>query len=169
MNSLKALVFLVALTASGGSASSPHSQGDDSTFAATQERGKTAMGVDQYISDHVFEPLPNGGRIVLQRDATDSAGVDAIRAHMRDIAQRFATGDFATPGFAHAHVVPGTDVMTAKRANIRYAVDTLEGGAMVTILTSDSATIDAVQRFLAFQRTEHHSGMQMHDMDRVPK
>jgi hypothetical protein len=39
----------------------------DTTFAALQQRGETAMGVNQYTSQHVFEPLADGGRIVLQR------------------------------------------------------------------------------------------------------
>ena len=41
------------------------------------------MGVDQYTSQHVFEPLPTGGRIVLQRKEADSAGEAVIREHMR--------------------------------------------------------------------------------------
>ena len=46
----------------------------DSRFAQVQARGQVAMGVDQYTSHHIFEPLPDGGRIVLQRDSVDSAG-----------------------------------------------------------------------------------------------
>src|SRR5881275_786571 len=47
---------------------------NDSVFAALQKRGEMTMGVDQYTSAHRFEPLPDGGRIVLQRDSADSAG-----------------------------------------------------------------------------------------------
>src|SRR5712692_2626707 len=47
----------------------------DSAFRALQDRGKTAMGVDQYTSLHRFDPLPDGGRIVLVRDSTDAAGI----------------------------------------------------------------------------------------------
>ena len=57
----------------------------DSSFAALQQRGESAMGVNQYTSQHVFEPLPTGGRIVLQRKESDSIGEAAIRAHMRTI------------------------------------------------------------------------------------
>lgn len=144
-------------------------KGADSTFAAMQERGATAMGVDQYSSEHMFEPTRNGGRIVLRRDPADSVGVAAIRRHMSDIATRFGNGDFAIPGFVHAQAVPGTDVLSAKRAQIQYTADTLRGGGMITIATSDPAAIDAVHRFLAFQRTAHHSGMQMHGMNEEHK
>jgi len=56
------------------------------------------MGVDQYTSAHVFEDLPDGGRIVLDRDSgSDTAGIATIRQHMRDVAAAFATGDFTKP------------------------------------------------------------------------
>src|SRR5213594_363048 len=71
----------------------------DSAFRALQDRGKTAMGVDQYTSAHHFDPLADGGRIALQRDSADTTGVVTIRAHLRRIAGAFAQGDFALPGF----------------------------------------------------------------------
>src|SRR5437764_4105242 len=47
---------------------------NDSVFAALQKRGEMTMGVDQYTAAHRFEPLPDGGRIVLQRASADRAG-----------------------------------------------------------------------------------------------
>ena len=129
----------------------------DTAFAAMQDRGKEAMGVDQYTSSHIFESLPDGGRIVLRRDAADSAGVEAIRAHMRHIAERFAAGDFALPGFVHAQEVPGTRVMTERKALITYVADTLPRGGEVRIVTGDAASLKAVHAFLDFQRHEHHA------------
>jgi hypothetical protein len=129
----------------------------DTAFAAMQDRGKEVMGVDQYSSSHVFESLPHGGRIVLRRDLADSAGVEAIRAHMRHIAERFAAGDFALPGFVHAQEVPGTSVMAERRALIAYAADTLPLGGQVRIVTTDAASLEAVHAFLEFQRHEHHA------------
>lgn len=130
----------------------------DSAFAALQDRGHQAMGVDQYSSTHVFEPLPDGGRISLQRDSADAAGTAQIRAHMQDIAARFAAGDFAIPGFVHARQVPGTVVMTALRDSISYQVDTLPRGAEVRIMSHDSTAIAAIHEFLAFQRMDHRTG-----------
>jgi hypothetical protein len=127
----------------------------DSAFAGVQERGHEAMGVDQYTSAHRFEPLPDGGRIELQRDSTDHPGVDTIRAHMRDIAGRFSRGDFTIPGFVHAREVPGARVMAERRAHITYEANDLPGGGEVRIRTTDSAAVVAVHEFLAFQRSDH--------------
>jgi hypothetical protein len=129
----------------------------DSGFAELQRRGQAAMGVNQYTSSHVFEPLSDGGRIVLQRQTDDSAGAAAIRAHMSTIAEQFRGGDFAIPGFVHAQRVPGTDVMVARRARISYTADTLPRGGQVRITTDDPAALAAVHEFLAFQRREHHA------------
>jgi uncharacterized protein YjhX (UPF0386 family) len=140
---------LVALVASAPLAA------QDSSFQALQRRGHAAMGVDQYTSQHRFEAVADGGRIVLQRDSTDSAGVATIRAHLRHIAGAFAQGDFALPGFVHARAVPGTRVMAASRTAIRYEFHPLPGGGEVRITASDPRAVAAIHQFLAFQRSDH--------------
>ncbi|MBK5188218.1 MAG: hypothetical protein JJD97_08220, partial [Gemmatimonadaceae bacterium] len=77
--------------------SSAASNASDSSFAALQERGKMAMGVDQTTSTHQFDALSDGGRIRLVRDVDDSIGVAQIRAHLRLIQHAFQAGDFSTP------------------------------------------------------------------------
>ena len=123
-----------------------------------QARGQHVMGVDQYASAHVFEDLPDGGRIILDRaDANDTAAVATIRQHMRDIATAFRAGDFNKPFQVHADTVPGTGVMTARRAAISYEVIERPRGAEVRIRTRDPAAIAAIHTFLGFQRGAHHA------------
>src|SRR5690348_15211193 len=129
----------------------------DTAFAALQERGKRAMGVDQYTSTHHFDALPDGGRIELQRDVDDSAGVARIRAHIREIARAFADGDFSTPTLVHLQEVPGAQTMAAKRAVIMYEPRDLPHGAELRIHTTDPDALRAIHEFMAFQRTEHHA------------
>lgn len=129
----------------------------DSAFAAMQKRGEKAMGVDQYTSIHKFDALPDGGRIELQRDVDDSAGVAQIRAHLQGIATAFKSGDFSTPAFVHMRQVPGTDVMAAKRDAITYAYRELPRGGELRIMTKDPAALKAIAEFLKFQRENHHA------------
>lgn len=129
----------------------------DSAFAEMQARGKEVMGVDQYTSIHHFDSLSDGGRIVLQREAPDSAGTRAIREHLRRIATSFAAGDFSSPFEVHDQEVPGTRVMAQKRAAIRYTFRPLSRGGEVRIRTSDPEAIRAIHEFLAFQRQEHRA------------
>ena len=131
----------------------------DSSFADVQSRGRVGMGVDQYTSTHLFQPLPDGGRIELQRDTADSAGRAQILEHMGEIAAAFSAGDFSVPGFVHAREVPGTEVMATRRAEIRYVVESLPRGAAVRLTTGDSSAVAAIHEFLAFQRQDHRAGM----------
>ena len=132
----------------------------DTAFAALQQRGQTAMGVDQYASAHVFEPLPDGGRIVLQMKEADSPGERVIRDHMRTIATAFGAGDFAIPGQVHAVTkVPGTEVMTRLRGEIFYRAGELDRGGEVRLTTRNPEAVAAIHDFLAFQRMDHRAGM----------
>ena len=131
---------------------------DTDEFSALQTRGAHVMGVNQYTSAHVFEDLPDGGRVVLERDdPSDTAAIRTIRGHMREIEAAFRAGDFTKPFEVHAQTVPGTSVMSARRAVISYeGVDRPRGGE-VRITTGDPRAIAAIHEFLAFQRKEHHT------------
>jgi hypothetical protein len=135
-----------------------HPPKSDAGFAGVQSRGQVAMGVNQYTSTHYFTPLPDGGRIELQRNGADSVGTAQIRRHMEMIARQFAAGDFHLPGFVHDRNVPGTSVMAAHRGAIRYTVESLPRGAALRLITSDSVAILAIHDFLGFQRQDHHAG-----------
>ena len=154
------LIALLLVSAVGCTRPDEGKTRSDSSFAALQQHGETAMGVNQYTSQHVFESLPTGGRIVLQRKESDSVGEAAIRAHMRTISRAFTSGDFAVPGFVHATTeVPGTAVMKQLKAEITYTPQDLPGGAEVVISTKNPKAVSAIHDFLAFQRMDHRTGM----------
>ena len=147
-----------AAHAAQGHPGAAHAAHGDAGRAAMQERGKQAMGVDQYTSVHRFDALPDGGRIELQRETDDSAGTARIREHMREIAAAFSRGDFTTPLMVHAAEVPGTRVMTARRQYVTYVAHDLPRGGEVRITTHDAAALRAIAEFMAFQRREHQAG-----------
>jgi hypothetical protein len=161
-----AAIALASLLACSGRDSS---RATDTAFAALQRRGESAMGVNQYTSQHVFEPLADGGRIVLQRKESDSIGEAAIRAHMRAISTSFSNGDFAVPGFVHATTnVPGTAAMNRLKADISYTPRDLPNGAEVVISTRNPEAVSAIHEFLAFQRMDHRAGMHSGDTPAKP-
>jgi hypothetical protein len=152
-----ALVIAIATlipTAVGAQAQPVH----DSAHAAhadMQKRGAEVMGVDQETSVHVFEALPNGGIIELQRAGADSAGARTIRQHLRTIAMAFRDGDFSGPGYIHSVSVPGARVMAERRNYIRYDYRDLPRGGALRISTTDAAARKAIWEFIAYQRNEH--------------
>lgn len=127
-------------------------------FHAMQQRGEHAMGVDQYTSQHVFDNLSDGGRIELQAHASDTAAIEPVRSHLREIADAFAQGNFETPGFVHAQEAPGTMIMKERRNRIRYEYRPLPRGGEVIIRTTDRTALQAIHEFLEFQRREHMAG-----------
>lgn len=168
MSRLVALLMLAAAAAHPARAQDPHhahqhrdsaSAGarGDSAYAAMQARGKQVMGVDQYSSVHRFDALPDGGRIELQRPDADSADVEVIRDHLRDIARRFAAGDFSLPGIVHDGEVPGTRTLAERRGHLHYEFRPLPKGGEVRITTHDGPALAAIRDFMSFQRREHHA------------
>lgn len=164
-----AVMALTATLLAGASCGSPDPGSDDDAgqeFAALQERGETAMGVDQYTSTHRFDMLSDGARIELQRDADDPEGVETIRTHLREIRDAFAAGDFSTPAFVHDAPVPGTEVLAAKKDVITYTYQDLPRGGEVRITTSDPESLEALRAFVEFQRHDHRAGgADHHGMD----
>jgi len=157
------LAAILAAISCGRSREAVHDAGSDTAFASMQERGHAVMGVDQYTSSHVFENLPDGGRIVLERDsASDTSGIATIRAHMQSIATAFREGDFEKPFQVHVQVVPGTAVMAARHGAIDYSVIDRPRGAEVRIRSADTAAVAAIHAFLDFQRGAHHAGAHEH-------
>jgi hypothetical protein len=146
-------------------ACAPASRADvaqDAEFAALQARGEVGMGVDQYGSTHVFDALPDGGRIEFQNDDDDAEAVARIRRHLQEIKVAFEGGDFSTPAFVHDREVPGTDVMAARKEHIEYRYRDLPRGGELRLITSDPEVLQAIRDFMAFQRHDHRAGGMRH-------
>jgi hypothetical protein len=116
------------------------------------------MGVDQYTSTHLFDALPDGGRIEFLYDRDDPEAIATIREHLQEIQAAFSAGDFSTPAFVHAQEVPGADVMAARADHIEYAYSELPRGGELRLTTDDPETLDAIRAFMAFQRDDHQAG-----------
>src|SRR5258708_5151327 len=90
--------------------------------AEVKERGARATGFDQDTTTHHFRLTKSGGEIEVAVNAkSDSAGRDAIRAHLKEIAVEFANGDFDKPFMTHAQIPPGAGTMKQLARKIRYS------------------------------------------------
>jgi hypothetical protein len=150
------VVCLVSFLASGAAShTAPQHQHE-----SADQRAHAIMGFDQARTTHHFLLFTDGGAIdVTVKDRRDGKNRDAIRSHLPHIAAMFGTGDFEAPMLVHdTRNVPGTAMMAAKKAAIRYRyVETPDGGR-VDIQTSDRAALDAVHAFLRYQIAEHKTG-----------
>lgn len=128
-------------------------------LAGVNERGAHHMGFDQQTTTHHFRLSATGGAIeVTANDAADAAGTAQIRAHLQEITQLFAAGDFAKPMAIHDQVPPGVETMTARRAEISYGYEELPAGGGVRIEATSPEALAAVHAFLRFQIEDHETG-----------
>jgi hypothetical protein len=123
-----------------------------------KERGATAMGFDQDTTHHTFTAMADGGTIAVDvKNAADVTTRDQIRAHLKEIAAAFGSGDFSKPFQTHAEVPPGVPVMTEKKGAISYTYADTPNGGIVRIRTTDAQAIAAIHAFLKYQNPEHNA------------
>jgi hypothetical protein len=145
---------LMALMTLGGFVpqSDPHAQHQ----AGMDHRGNQAMGFDQAKIQHTFAAATQGGSIqVVAKDPKDATTISQIRSHLRDIAKLFKAGDFSKPLFIHARTPPGTDVMTARRADIDYRSEEIPAGGRLSVASANVEAVAAIQAYLRYQQEEH--------------
>jgi len=119
-------------------------------------RGNVAMGFNQSKIHHHFMATSTGGEImIMSTNTTDTQTINEIRSHVKDIRYEFSQGNFTKPFYIHAQDVPGTDVMTAKKALIQYSIKDMDGGSILILTTNDTVLLDAIQKFMDFQSSQH--------------
>jgi len=123
---------------------------------AMLERGNVAMGFNQSMIHHHFMATSTGGQImIMSLNMSDIKTINEIRSHVKDIQYEFSQGNFTKPFYIHAQVVPGTDIMTAKRNLIQYSIKDIDGGSILILTSNDTELLDAIQQFMNFQSSQH--------------
>lgn len=124
-----------------------------------KRRGALAMGFDQETTAHHFRITDDGGVIEVEvKNATDATGRSQVRAHLKQIAQEFARGDFDKPHATHGEMPPGVRTMERRKRAINYEYEDTDKGGRIIITTSDSKARHAVHEFLRYQIREHKTG-----------
>ncbi len=123
---------------------------------AMLERGNVAMGFNQSKIHHHFMATSTGGEImIMSTNMSDVQTINEIRSHVKEIQYEFSQGNFTKPFYIHDQVVPGTDIMIAKRNLIRYSINDIDGGSVLILNTNDTELLDAIQQFMNFQSSQH--------------
>ena len=152
---MRMFTFVLLTTISGVSQQSA----GQTASADVDRRGAHVMGFDQSKTVHHFLLYEDGGAIdVSVKDPSDTADLNAIRAHLPHIAAMFAVGNFEAPMLIHDTNVPGTAELANLRERLRYQFVETENGGRVDIVTSDREALAAVHTFLRFQISDHHTG-----------
>ena len=87
------------------------------------ERESKAMGFSQERTTHHFVLAADGGRIQVTANAADDrTTIEQVRSHLKQIAEEFKTGDFATPLLVHGQTPPGVPAMRNLKSEISVRV-----------------------------------------------
>lgn len=124
--------------------------------AALKRNGDAAMGFDQDVVVHHFHVRPDGGRIELS--APDGLARTQARAHLREIAEAFAAGDFARPLQTHGELPPGAATLRRLGGLVAYVYAETDHGGAVQITTGHADALAAIHQFLRYQIAEHQTG-----------
>ena len=123
---------------------------------AMLERGNVAMGFNQTKIHHHFMSTTTGGEImIMSTNMSDTKTINEIKDHVKDIQYEFSHGNFTKPFYIHAQIVPGTDIMTAKKHLINYSIKDIDGGSILILTTNDTELLNAIQQFMNFQSSQH--------------
>lgn len=149
--SLLMLALLAAVPAMARQAATPERQ------AAVAGRGAQVMPFDLAATQHIFTRTTDGGvQRVVARDPTDTRQVELVRSHLRDIAGKFAHGDFSEPAHIHGDAMPGLSrLQAAQPGRIRVSYKEVDGGADIAYASADPALVTALHEWFDAQVADH--------------
>lgn len=152
---MKALFALFALAAAlpayAQHQATPERQAD------VAARGAQVMPFALAATTHVFTKTADGGvQRVVANDPTDARQAGLVRAHLRDISDKFAHGDYSAPSRIHGDAMPGlAQLKAAQPGQVRIGYREVDGGAEITYSSADPALVDALHAWFDAQLADH--------------
>ena len=150
MSALTGLLLLVVAPAFGQTA-------DPSRQEAVRERSAEVMPFDMNSTTHVFTKTPEGGaQRVVVKSSGDTEQTALTRCHLRDIADRFARGDFGALTDVHGAEMPGLAALKAAvpgELHVRYR--DLQAGAEIQYSSRDPKIVSALHEWFDAQVADH--------------
>jgi hypothetical protein len=130
---------------------------DPSRQEAVRERSADVMPFDMNATTHIFAKTREGGvqRVVVKTPG-DTKQTALIRRHLKDIADRFARGDFGAPTDVHGAEMPGLAALKAAvpgELHVRYR--DLQSGAEIEYSSRDPKLVSAVHEWFDAQVADH--------------
>jgi hypothetical protein len=130
---------------------------DPSRQEAVRERSAGVMPFDMNATTHIFTKTLEGGvQRVVVKSRGDTRQTALVRRHLKDIADRFARGDFGAPTDVHGVEMPGLAVLKAAvpgELQVRYR--DLQTGAEIQYSSRDPKLVSALHAWFDAQIADH--------------
>src|ERR1700733_5715106 len=130
---------------------------DSSRQDEVAKRGADVMPFSHMATLHVFAKTDDGGTLrLIVRDPADTQQIQMVRAHLRDMRERFEKGDYSGPSHIHGDAMPGlAELKAAKPGQIAVSYQDVADGAELEYRTSDPKLITALHAWIDAQLSDH--------------
>jgi hypothetical protein len=124
-----------------------------------RERGADVMPFDIGKATHIFTQTDSGGTLkVIAKNENDAQQIAMIRAHLKDIATKFGSGDFSGPAHVHGENMPGlSDLRSAKPSELQTQFAEIPSGATVGFFSTQPRIVSALHAWFGAQVADHGS------------
>lgn len=125
--------------------------------AEVARRGKDVMPFELAATTHIFTQDAEGGvqRVVAKR-SSETAQVELVRQHLKDIREQFLRGDFSGPSHIHGTDMPGLAALQAARpGQIDISYREVPDGAELIYRTREPALVSALHQWFDAQVSDH--------------
>lgn len=125
--------------------------------ADVAQRGAQVMPFDLKATTHVFTRTADGGvQQVIAKDPGDAMQVRLIRAHLRELQERFRRGDFSDPSSIHGKDMPGlAQLAAAKPGQLSIDYKALGRGAELVYRSKNPELVAAIGTWFDAQLSDH--------------
>jgi hypothetical protein len=139
---------------------------DTTQQEAVRARSAEVMPFDLKATTHIFTKTRTGGvQRVVAKNPDDTPQIQMIRAHLRDIADKFSRGDFSGPAQVHGAIMPGlADLRAAKPGELKTRYYDIAAGAEIEYSSESPKLVAALHEWFSAQLADHGSdAMPGHD------
>jgi hypothetical protein len=161
VSALMALVLLAVAPVFGQTA-------DLSRQEVVRQRSADVMPFDMNATTHMFTKTATGGiqRVVLKTPG-DIEETALIRRHLKDIADKFARGDFEAPADVHGADMPGLAALkSATPGDLQVRYRDIQSGAEIRYSSRNPKVVAALHEWFDAQVADHGmDAMAGHDHD----
>ncbi len=122
-----------------------------------RQRSADVMPFDMNATTHVFTKTPTGGiqRVILKTPG-DAGQTALIRHHLRDIANKFAHGDFGASADVHGADMPGLAALkSAIPGDLQVRYRDVQSGAEIRYSSRNPKVVVALHEWFDAQLADH--------------
>jgi hypothetical protein len=124
--------------------------------ASMRHRAAEVMPFDLNVTTHTFTKISQGGvQQVVANSGSDRADIDLIRGHLRQLASRFANGEFSDPATIHGADMPGLTALEAAGGRLTVTYAEIPRGATITYTSTDQDLINTIHTWFDAQTHDH--------------